>query len=413
MKESLIMDRIIYAGSVTSGGGSVNGKGEGIYTLILGEDASLSLRNAVYSPNPDIITKYGNKYLYAANETKDFGGLNGSGGGVSAYRIEEDGSLKFINSSISYGSRTAYVSVSESGKYLLAANHGSHTTVTCSYVQDEQGEWVLRRGFDDSSAAVFSLREDGGIGELRDLKIFRGCGYWCHGGGQSTAHLHCIRIRGNLVIACNRGCDEIEVMRLDEESGKLEVLSRFETKPAYAPRHAEFHPFLNVLYAVNENYPSVSVYAYDPDTGEMKELQTAGSMNDEYYQTRPLPSFTKRHADPDEINTCGFADRAAAMPSDVHISKDGKHLYMSNRQFAGTGSLTVFDVDEKGMLDKTAVIELNGKDPRGFGLSDDGRYLLVSLLDQNRIDLYEIDAAGIPSEKVSSLELNAASSVIF
>ena len=407
------MDRIIYAGSVTSGGGSVNGKGEGIYTVIFSEDGSLSLKNSLYSVNAGIITKYGNKYIYAANEAKDFGGINGSGGGVSAYRIKEDGNLAFINSSISYGSRTAYVSVSEKGRYLLAVNHGSHTTVTCSYAQNENGEWVLKRGFDDSSAAVFALREDGGIGELTDLKIFRGCGYWCHGGGQSTAHLHCIKIKKNLVVACNRGCDEIEVMRLDEATGKLEILSQFETRPAYAPRHAEFHPSINVLYAVNENYPSVSAYAYDPDSGEMKELQTIGSMKDEYYQAKPLPSFTKRHADPDEKNTCGFADRSATMPSDVHISKDGKHLYMSNRQFAGTGSLAVFDIDEKGMLEKTAVIELDGKDPRGFGLSDDGKYLLVSLLDQNRLDLYEIDAAGIPSDKISSLQLNAPSSVIF
>ena len=64
------------------------------------------------------------RYLYAANESKDFGGLNGSGGGVTAYRIAEDGSLSKINDSISYGSRTSYVTVTDNGKFLFASNHG-------------------------------------------------------------------------------------------------------------------------------------------------------------------------------------------------------------------------------------------------------------------------------------------------
>lgn len=407
---------ILYAGSISAGKGkpaaSVIGSGEGIYTLKLDPDIQLLKLAGTACENSGIITEWNGKYLYAANETKDFTGLNGSGGGVSAFRIEADGSLTFLNDSVSYGARTSYVSVSESGKYLLASNHGSHSTVTCHYVQDENGKWILQRGFDDSSIAVFRLKEDGSIGELSDLKVFRGSGYWCHGGGQSTSHLHCVKIRKDLVIACNRGADAIEVMRLDEETGTLTVLERVLTKPGLAPRHAVFHPLKNLLYVVNENYPCVSVFEIDEVTGHLSERQTAKVMAEEYYTERPLPAFTKRHADEDEKNTSGFGDRSAVMCSDIHISADGKFLYTSNRRFSSKGSLTVFAVNEDGTIANRQVYELDGKDPRGFNINKENTLLFVSLLDRNLIEILELDEEGRITGKKAELEISSPGSIL-
>lgn len=407
---------ILYAGSISAGKGkpsaSVTGNGDGIYILKIDSECRLKKIACVPSENSGIITEWNGKYVYAANEVKDFTGLNGSGGGVSAYKIEEDGTLSFLNDSISYGARTSYVSVSESGKCLLASNHGSHSTVTCHYVQDESGKWVLQRGFDDSSIAVFALKEDGSIGELTDLKIFKGSGYWCHGGGQSTSHLHCVKIRNNLVIACNRGCDCLEVMRLDEETGKLTVLERFETAPGLAPRHAVFHPEKNYLYAVNENYPCVSVFEINEETGLLSFVQTVEVMEEDYYKERPLPSFTKRHADSEEKNTSGFGDRGAVMCSDIHISSNGKHLYVSNRCFAETGSLSALDVNEDGTLVLKQVYPLEGNDPRGFNLNQEGTFLFVSLLDQNLIEIFELDEKGMIKKKKGELQISSPGSII-
>ena len=405
---------MIYAGSAGTPGkksGSVGGCGEGINVFAVDENMRTQLIQTEPADNAGIICCHQGNYIYAANEAKDFGGLNGSGGGVSAYRIEEDGRLTLLNTSLSYGSRTSYVSVSESGKYLLASNHGSHTTVTCSYEQDENGDWVLKRGFDDSSVAVFSLNDDGSIGKLTDLKVFKGSGYWCHGGGQSTAHLHCVIIRDDLVFACNRGSDEIEVLRLSEETGELEVLNRYQAEPAYAPRHAVLHPSKKILYTVNENYPSVSVYEYDMD-GSLKRLQLTGTMDEQYYTEHPLPSFKKRHADQDEANTSGFGDRTAVMCSDIHITSGGRHLYVSNRRFSSSGSITVFNVNEDGTLSFSKNIPLEGKDPRGFNLSEDGQYLFVSLMDKNIIQVFLLDENGLPQEKITDIPVNSPVSLI-
>lgn len=405
--------QIIFAGSVNAGSkASVSGQGEGIYSLLLSEDGSLTRISSIPSRNSGIITSYGNRYIYAANEEKDFGGLNGSGGGVSAYRIEADGSLTFLNSSISYGSRTSYVSVSESGRYLLAANHGSHTTVTCSYEQDESGSWVLRRGFDDSSVAVFAIREDGSIGQLTDLKVFKGSGYWCHGGGQSTVHFHCVKIRGSLICAMSRGSDEIVLFHLNEADGKLEDPKRIRTRYGYAPRHAVFHPFKDCLYVVNENYPSVSVYQIDEENTDLSEIQLIGTMDEAYYNDRPLPFFTKPHADKEEVNTSAFGDRGAAMCSDIHISPDGRHVYVSNRRFSSSGSLSVFDVQKDGALSLVQVFPLEGKDPRGFNIDQNCTFLIIGLLDQNLAQVFGLDENGRITEKISELRIGSPSSFI-
>ena len=170
------MKRMIYAGSVGTPeilsrgkkkSGSISGRGEGVYSLFINENNEVQNMGVVYNDNAGIICiSHNGKYVYAANESRDFGGLNGSGGGVTAMRIRDDGTLEKINDSISYGSRSSYVSTSEDDRFLLVSNHGSHTVATCHYVLNEKGKYELKRGYDDSSLAVFALNEDGSIGEL-------------------------------------------------------------------------------------------------------------------------------------------------------------------------------------------------------------------------------------------------------
>ncbi|MBR4470809.1 MAG: beta-propeller fold lactonase family protein [Erysipelotrichaceae bacterium] len=409
----------IYAGSVgtgKSGKGSISGSGEGVYSFLLEEDGLRPI-NVAESNNAGIIcVSSDHKYIYAANETKDFdGGLNGSGGGVSAYRINEDGSLSKLNDSISYGSRTSNVAVSKDGRYLLCSNHGSHTTVTCSYVKDEEGRWILKRGFDDSSIASFHINEDGSIGELCDLKVFDGSGYWIYGGGQSTSHLHCVRVDDHgLVYGCNRGADEIEVLRLHED-GTLTVLNRYKTEKGYAPRHMEIDKENDILYVCNENYPCVSVYRVDPNNGELTHLQTIATMDEEYMKKHPLPHFEKEHCGRDEKNTSGMKDPEIRMPSDLHLSYDKRFLYVSNRSMFNkdnNGSIACFKVNEDHTLSFIEVFELPGRDPRGFNTSQCDNHLIVGLCDANRICIYETDEE---TGKITSLvnEIESASPASF
>lgn len=411
---------IFYAGSVGTPSilgknpskGSISGTGEGVYTLEW-NNGKVAPKSVQYADNAGIICiSKSKRYLYAANESKDFGGLNGSGGGVTAYRIAEDGTLSKINDSISYGSRTSYVTVTDNGKFLIASNHGSHTTVTCHYTQNENGEWELQRGFDDSSVAVFKLRDDGGIDCLSDLKIFDGHGYWNMGGGQSTSHLHSVKAKGNLIVAGNRGADRIEIMHLDEKTGKLTVLNRYHTKPAFAPRHSDYHPFADIWYVVNENYPVLSVYSIDPKDGRVELLQEIKTMPKSYYEKNPLPNYQKLEADKGEKNTSGMADFSLIMPSDVHVSHDGKYVWAANRSFKNGGSIISYKVNDDYTLTEINWMEIDGGDPRGFNITDDDKFLVVGICDKNKVDIYKLEN-GIPSTLISSSCIHSPASIAF
>ena len=84
--------KMIYAGSVGTPAvlgkkkaGSISGRGEGVYSLLLNEDMSLDNLGVVYNDNAGIVClSHSGKYVYAANESRDFTGLNGSGGGVTS-----------------------------------------------------------------------------------------------------------------------------------------------------------------------------------------------------------------------------------------------------------------------------------------------------------------------------------------
>lgn len=392
---------------------SISGSGEGIYTLEWNKE-ELKFKSVCYTDNAGIITiSHNGKYVYCANETKDFTGLNGSGGGVTAFEVKSNGALSKINDSVSYGSRTSYISINQTDKYLLASNHGSHTTVTCRYKKNKQGKWILNRGFDDSSIAVFKLNENGSIKELSDLKVFKGKGYWCYGGGQSTSHLHSVKINKSIIVSGNRGADKLEILKLDEQTGKLKLLNRYSTKPGFAPRHIDFHPSMNVFYVVNENYAVVTAYEYDNETGYVNLIGHYKTMNDAYYITNPIPNFKKKHANQDEINTSGLADYTRVMPSDVHVSPNGKFLYISNRCFKGTASIAVYFINENGSLKLVDIRNLDGGDPRGFALLD-SKNIIIGLCDKNKVQIFTIDeVTGILKEKKAEIDIKSPSSFAF
>lgn len=402
----------IYVGSAGTpkGKGSITGNGEGIYTLEWDGGSELCLLDVLKADNASLITmSEDGKYLYSVNETKDFGGLNGSGGGITACRMDPEGKLIRINDSLSYGSRPAYVIAA--GKYLASANHGSHSTVTCHYVKEDDGTWKLERGFDDAGVALFERRDDGGIGKLLDLKKTEGHGYWCRGGGQSTSHVHCVCAKGNLLAACDRGADRILILRA--ENDRLSVLSECRSEPGMAPRYAVFHPQKDILYVLNENYPCLTVYSVDPESGKAEPMQTIGTMDAAYEDKHAIPHFTKREADPDEHNDSAMGDRSLAMPADLHITADGRFLYASNRYSSGA-SLAVFHIREDGLLRKEEVCGMDGKDLRGFGISRDGRYLAVTLLDQNRVEIRKLDPeTGRIGPCLAQCEVSSPSAAVF
>ena len=120
------------------------------------------------------------------------------------------------------------------------------------------------------------------------------------------------------------------------------------------PRHMAFSKDGKVAYALNELSGTVAVF--DIEQQGLKLKQTIAS---------------------DSVGGGGCAD--------IHLSKDGRYLYASNR--LKEDGISTFKVAKDGTLEKIFYTR-TGRHPRNFTLSLDERYLLVAVRDDNSIEVY-------------------------
>jgi 6-phosphogluconolactonase len=136
-----------------------------------------------------------------------------------------------------------------------------------------------------------------------------------------------------------------------------------ESLPGAAPRHAVFHPSLPVLYVNNELDSTVTVFDWDPVSGEARERQV----------TTTIPG--------------GFGERNTT--AEIAISPDGRYLYVSNR---GQDSIVQFTVEPgSGLLTYTSHTSTGGAKPRFFVLGPDRRHAYVANQDSDDITIFHID----------------------
>ena len=76
------------------------------------------------------------------------------------------------------------------------------------------------------------------------------------------------------------GPNAVYQFRFDAKTGKLTRNDPFMAKPAEGlePRHLAFHPKLPIVYCDNEKGDSVTAYAFDRATGQLKTLHTASTL---------------------------------------------------------------------------------------------------------------------------------------
>jgi 6-phosphogluconolactonase len=130
------------------------------------------------------------------------------------------------------------------------------------------------------------------------------------------------------------------------------------------PRHLCFNQRGNRVYLLGELDARVHVLSFDEHTGEMELLQT-------------LPTLPE-----------GFS--GTAWGADLHISPNGRCLYTSERN---SNTIAGFAMDEgSGLLALLGHWPVQAQ-PRGFALTEDGRYLLVAGQLSHAVGLHAVDAA--------------------
>jgi 6-phosphogluconolactonase len=90
----------------------------------------------------------------------------------------------------------------------------------------------------------------------------------------------------------------------------------------------------------------------------------------------------------------GFIGRNAC--GDIHIGKNGRFLYGSNR---GENTIVVFKISDDGLLTLTGRVACGGEWPRNFVIDPSGKFLLVGNQKTNEISVFKINKkTGIPEK---------------
>ncbi|HQU93165.1 MAG TPA: lactonase family protein, partial [Pyrinomonadaceae bacterium] len=162
------------------------------------------------------------------------------------------------------------------------------------------------------------------------------------------------------------GIDRIVSYSVDGKTGKVTAnAENYATKPAAGPRHFKFHPNDKFAFVNNELDMTVTSLAYDASNGKLTEIQTLSTLPDGYKITK--------------------TDSVA----DIHVSPDGRFLYVSNR---GHDSIASYAIDaNNGTLTPIEFTKTGGKMPRNFAIDPSGSFLLAANQTSNSITVFKID----------------------
>lgn len=367
--------------------------GDGIDVFRVSEDGTLDfVFNFPTETNSTILTiSADGQYVYATDETRDYDGNEGAGGGaISMVFDPASGTLTRLNKVPSFGAATSNVDVNAVGTLVAVSNHGS--TVGEYYAvkarQGENGEWEVYKEYDDSSICVYPVEEDGSL----NSKQVSLCIVPVNG-----AHLHTVRFSpsNQYLLSCDKGTGKIFVFQVnnDEKTVAPAQVPYFEDAGTH-PRHLAFSPDApDRFYVIHEIGLQIGSYQLNEETGEITKLDLVPSCGGE------------------KVCLDGFG-----AGSDIRVHNNGKYIYVSNRRAKGDefeGNIGVFSVDEAGKLTLIQCIGV-GPNPRGFNLDPSSQYLYVCESNNDTITRFLVDPeTGLLSDPVTACSVGTPTCIMF
>ena len=237
--------------------------------------------------------------------------------------------------------------------YLTVDPTGRHLLV-CDYYRD--------------TLASFALAEDGRIrGETAaSVSVGPGVGH----SPELPSHPHSIQLdpSGRFVVVPLTGADSIHFFRWDGSTGRIsdKAVGSVATVGGTGPRHFAFHPSRQLVYFANERgerHSSVTLFERADGEPTLRELDT--------WSTIPTS-----HTSPNAI-------------ADIHITPDGRFLYVSNR---GHDSLAGYAISpDDGSLESLGQFA-TGAAPTTFAIEAGGELLVSASTRDGTLSVHRIDA---------------------
>ena len=337
-------------GSVRAGefdayiGTYTGGESEGIYHFVWNSDSGTAgdVRLALKADNPSFLAlRPDGKNLYAVLETGEWNGVSNSGGMLAASR-GEDGSLKLLNSSPTYGAAPCHLEVDPTGKYVFYANYTG------------------------GSIGCFSIESSGKLGELSGFVQYNGSSI--NRRRQEASHAHSIHLSpdGRFVLSADLGMDCLHVHQFDATNGILNPhgTGQANVRPGGGPRHFAFHSNGKTVFVLNELTSRVTTMKFNPRNARLQVV--------------------------DEDSTLPEDSSVSNSTAEIVVHPNGTFVYASNR---GHDSIAAFRFDEgSNSLSRLSVHKTGGKTPRNFAIDPSGRWLLAASQNSGFITIFSLDS---------------------
>lgn len=260
-------------------------------------------------------------------------------GKVAAFKVDSvNQKLDFINQQDCGGRNPAHIEIDQTGTLLFNSN------------------------YTDPSLSVFKIKEDGSLNPYNQLIKFKDSSIIKS--RQREAHIHSSNVSpdSQYLFAHDLGADKIRGFKVEINHSEetLQNENQIKMKPGSGPRHFTFHPNGNFGYSIAELSGKVTAFKYVKGQLEYMEDYLSYQQHQEIY-------------------------RAA----DIHISPDGRFLYVSNRG-PKEDSISIFSINQaNGELSLVGHEPTYGEHPRNFVISPSGKFLLVANQFTNNIVVFK------------------------
>lgn len=331
-----------------------NARGKGISAYEVTEQGWRLLGITPILENPSYLAFDNNKdFLYT---------VHGDYEEVSAFKVEPDGSLTFMNTVGCEGKNPVYIEVSPDNRFLYVATLQGGTVTTIPRLPDGS------LGKATSVAHIKGLSDD--TVSLAHQCVLDKTGQWL-----------LVPTQGRHI-----GYERIYVFKVNAETGELTEQSHIDARTYAEPRHLTISKDNRRVYVVNEKGNSVTYYDFDDKAGKLTALQIVPSLPETY--------------------------TGQGQASAVLLSPSEEFLYETNRIHE---SVAIYRVNkETGFLTNLGFTSVLGKTPRFFTFMPNNKQLLIANEDSDTMQIFDADAehgqltfAGI------TIETGSPTSVVF
>jgi 6-phosphogluconolactonase len=324
---------------------------------------------------------------------------NAEDGNIGVYTMESDGTLK-PGDRVEAGKLVMPMSVSPDKRFLFAAVRTKpFTAVTYAIdrktgalkqvakgplaeslpyiLADKTGRYLLGASYGGHLVTVNPIGKDGKVGEPQQVIPTA-----------LNAHSIITDQTNKYAFVPHLGTDQIFQFRFDAKTGKLTANTPpvVQMKAGTGPRHIIISGDNKFAYLLSELVGTVTTLSLDQKTGLLSRVGEPASILPPDSKLKPgAPRVPAGQGEtPRDVSNDIWA-------SDLHLTPDGKYLYAAERTSSTLGAFSVDAATGKLTYLSSTPVE---KQPRGFRIHPNGKFMVVSGELSDTISVFAIAADG-------------------